>query len=950
MSITIGDLVAILRLDKKKFDSDLDKTSSQVKSFGSSVASNLTQSLSFAVGGIIQQGLTSITNGIKQTAGAAFDAVANHELLEMSLESLIAKQFKAADSTISMSDALAAAGPLSQQLLGWVQQLAIASPFDDKDIQSAIQLGSAYKFNITQAKELTQALTDNAAANGRGADSINRAMLALGQINLEGKVTKENLNQLTDAGIDYVSALDKMGMGLDGVTKGSVNADEFIRTLTETLNADVGGAAARATDTWSGLVSSLESMTRTGAIEFFRGLLEPVRPLVAALADAAAADGLRESLRSLGEMAGNFVAPALEWLTGKLEALPAFFDKASGFIQQFRDEMSGMTAGDIMAGLPDTLANLDSQFQKTMSVMEQAHQGTINKLQEQIAQAGTNLGTKLAEINEKFAGKIEDLHERMADTSAQFDERATEAAEDHAKKQADLQKRSVKVQADVEEKLTDLKKDHARRRQELTTNLMLAETEEAYLATKAQIDAENSKYDEQVNKTKAAGSEQLSEIRSQMAEQASEYDKQAAKLQKQRDKAVSDLAEQLAEVQAEKAKETQAARAEYDKQVAALQDKIARENQLYADSVAEQKALFEQQKADAIASAEARAAALGSGPAHDLAEQVKSAIEIWTQFKAKVSEVWDSLQPIFTAFKEVGFWAGMAAIGQWVTDRLNEVSTAVDVWVNDPANKEKFRNWGQQAGQSLIDGIVALLSGEGGWPQIGVALATALGNLKTMIDEATFTMAINFVAGFALAITNPENIQKMADAIGGGLASAADAIGGTLAEISDNIGKFLADSAKSWGEAITSFDWGSVGSNITDGILGGLQASWGELTSWLSSQAASLPDWAANPLGIESPSKAFADKVGAFIPTGILKGFEAGLPDLRSAIAAGAASLVPATAPAGSLAGAMGGNTYISASPTFNLPQAPAGFDRKGLMDEIDQRQLNLLGKLFKRD
>lgn len=949
MALTLGDLVVYLRGDDKHISKTIDNVQAKVNRFGSGIADSLKQSFSFAVGGVIERGLTSIAAGIQNAASSAFDAVKDHELLSMSLESLIARQFKAADSSIAMSDALAVAGPMAEQLLDWVQKLGITSPFDDKDIQTALQMAAAYKFSIPQAKELTQALVDNAAAGGKSAESINRAMLALGQINLEGRVTKENLNQLTDAGVDYVSALDRMGKSLDDVTSGAVSADEFIRALTETINSDAGGAAARATNTWSGLVSSLESMTRTGAIEFFGALLEPLRPLVTALADAAAAQGLRESLRELGEMAADFVAPAIEWLTSKVEALPQFFDRAAGFIRQFRDEMSGITAGDIMAGLPGQLEGLQQNFDKTMAVMAQAHAGTVAKIQEQIAQAGTALGTKLGEINEKYADKIEDLNERIAETAASFAERINDEAEQHAKKRAAIEERIAKSLADREEKLTDLKRDHARRRRELTTDLLTAETEEQYLQIKSQIQAEDEKYREQVNKTKTAGDEQVSELREQLKEEDSEYAKQAARLQRQRDKALADLNEQLSEVQAAKAEEVAEVQAAYDQEVAALQDKLARENQLYADSVAEQKALFEQQKADAVALANARAEALGSGPAHDLAEQVKAGIAVWDEFKKTVSDfITNYATPLKGALIGIGavilgggILAGLSALA----GLLSGISVPILAIVAGVATL--YTAWTQNWGGIQEKTAAALAFLQPYWEQLKTVFGNFIDLLLPRLQEVWTTLTTQWNETVAPALDRLwASVQKLAEKLGisidkstameailwlvkAALAAVLMAVDG-LNPLIDGFSLALATAlgivdgfVKSLGTLKDA--WGAIG-----GVVDGLITKFGEFGEAAKAAWDLIPpQWKpGSPTPFETGLRGIADALNK-------------MPDLGQVFA-------PPEIQPGALAGAVSSPT-IYLNQTNHLPTAPAGFDAGGLMNQIDQRTEQLILQMLYR-
>lgn len=72
-----------------------------------------------------------------------------------------------------------------------------------------------------------------------------------------------------------------------------------------------------------------------------------------------------------------------------------------------------------------------------------------------------------------------------------------------------------------------------------------------------------------------------------------------------------------------------------------------------------------------------------------------------------------------------------------------------------------------------------------------------------------------------------------------------------------------------------------IGGNIVTGIWNGISSGWNWLTDKVSSLASSLFEAAKDALGINSPSKVFADEVGRWIPPGIGEGFEKAFPALE---------------------------------------------------------------------
>ena len=66
----------------------------------------------------------------------------------------------------------------------------------------------------------------------------------------------------------------------------------------------------------------------------------------------------------------------------------------------------------------------------------------------------------------------------------------------------------------------------------------------------------------------------------------------------------------------------------------------------------------------------------------------------------------------------------------------------------------------------------------------------------------------------------------------------------------------------------------SIGSSIVEGIWSGISSGWSWLTNKVSNLASSLLESAKKALSINSPSKAFADEVGKWIPAGIAVGVD----------------------------------------------------------------------------
>ncbi len=86
----------------------------------------------------------------------------------------------------------------------------------------------------------------------------------------------------------------------------------------------------------------------------------------------------------------------------------------------------------------------------------------------------------------------------------------------------------------------------------------------------------------------------------------------------------------------------------------------------------------------------------------------------------------------------------------------------------------------------------------------------------------------------------------------------------------------------------------SIGSDIVNGIRSGISGAWGALTGWLSSMARGLIDGVKGALGIGSPSRLFADRIGKWIPAGITLGVERAMPKAKAFMGRMSAELIDA--------------------------------------------------------
>lgn len=261
--------------------------------------------LGVTLGNLASQAISRVTSGLVALGREALAAVGSYEMLSLSTEALVAKELRAADATLSMEQALDQAAPRAQELLQWIEQLAIASPFSSEDVSSAFQLAQTYGFTGEQAQILTTAILNFAAATGKSGAIMQQLALPLGQILKSSKLLTQDLRQLTGAGIDVSGMLEKMGKSWADVTAGTVDTNEFLQTFVQTLNEDFGGAAARTQATLQGITASFVDLKNIGLRNLLtpsiKALEEAVAPLIGQVQQR-----LLPALQAAGQLLGEF--------------------------------------------------------------------------------------------------------------------------------------------------------------------------------------------------------------------------------------------------------------------------------------------------------------------------------------------------------------------------------------------------------------------------------------------------------------------------------------------------------------------------------------------------------------------------------------------------------------------------------------------------------------------
>ncbi|MBI2934668.1 MAG: tape measure protein [Chloroflexi bacterium] len=220
----------------------------------------------------------------------AVQAYASYERLGLTLKNLLAVELTQKDASLLMRDAMGQVTERSQELIKWTEELAILSPFTQETVTYTLQTAMGYGMTSDMAQKLTQALADYAAGTGRSEEQTKLLGLALGQVWSKGKLTGEEMRQLTNAGMGVEFMATAAGMSLSDFTdvmkEGELDARKLIPRLIELSDERFAGAAKAQATSWAGLLSTLDDITKIGLRTFFADTLKDIQPMLSGFLDA----------------------------------------------------------------------------------------------------------------------------------------------------------------------------------------------------------------------------------------------------------------------------------------------------------------------------------------------------------------------------------------------------------------------------------------------------------------------------------------------------------------------------------------------------------------------------------------------------------------------------------------------------------------------------------------
>ncbi len=319
----VGEVFARMGLNSKQYEKDLSRLEGETKKRALTLGNIFKGALSVTIGMTMFE---AVKRGFQTVVGESISFNAQMEQARIGFTTMLGSAERAEAFLRDMAD------------------FAARTPFEFPELLDASKRMLAYGFAAEDVLPTMEAVGNASAAVGLGTEGINRIILALGQMRAKGKLSAEEMRQLTETGIPaweiLAEAMNKTTAEImDMQQKGLIPADEAIQTIIEGMNKRFPGMMKNMENTWEGVTSTIKDVWRMtiGAVtqNLFQGLvswLQGVRDFATNFYDTFQRYGLQ---RAISESFGPEVAALVSVLGATLRGFASVVSAVTGFITQY---------------------------------------------------------------------------------------------------------------------------------------------------------------------------------------------------------------------------------------------------------------------------------------------------------------------------------------------------------------------------------------------------------------------------------------------------------------------------------------------------------------------------------------------------------------------------------------------------------------------------------------
>ena len=248
----------------------------------------------------------AIAATIKNIATNAIEARGKIEALEVSFSTLLRSTVKA------------------NQLVSQLKDYGNVTPYDTEGLSKAAQTMLSFGISYEKVMPTLKQLGDVAMGSQ---DKLSRLTLAFSQMSAAGRVTKEDLNQMVDAGFNPLQVIsqqtgESIGTLFDKVSKGQVSVQQIANAFADATKegGQFHNMALNMSDTVEGKMSTMQDAI-DGAYQSIGKFIEPaVKSGIDLLTDGV--EVLTKEIDDFGKLSKSSANELNEWLKIVKSAIP----------------------------------------------------------------------------------------------------------------------------------------------------------------------------------------------------------------------------------------------------------------------------------------------------------------------------------------------------------------------------------------------------------------------------------------------------------------------------------------------------------------------------------------------------------------------------------------------------------------------------------------------------
>jgi tape measure domain-containing protein len=393
----VAQVGAGIALEYAQMEKASNSNTSFAQSFGvASFAANLaTQAFNF------------VTQSVEGFIAQSYTAVSELQKLQISLESLSAKEIKMSGMTDNMTDAMAQAVPMARDLMNQIRDLSVASPFEYQDVVQTFRMNMAFGQTSQTALDLTKAVLDMSAAMGTGAAGMQRITYNFSQMSRIGRVTNRDVRDLAMAGVDLSEVFkENLGKSVEEVDNalqsGQLTFQQVSEAFVKYADENFGGAAQRMSRTLEGLKSSFHDIMFFASIDLFGPLADRAAETLGAVLDRVTAFSQSDTFKKMGlglETIGDIAFDQIDTWLGLNDAVVAANDSLNKSQVSFTQAGAGAASAgnDIQQKFIDKMSNIaQNALTWGVNIVSQLASGIIQGASGVLTQAMDFIGSILS--------------------------------------------------------------------------------------------------------------------------------------------------------------------------------------------------------------------------------------------------------------------------------------------------------------------------------------------------------------------------------------------------------------------------------------------------------------------------------------------------------------------------------------------------------------------------